>query len=253
MVLQQQDPDEYHATNGDLYIRRLPSTRTLPLDRNVPKLTSRSVTFPPVAPRVRHPWYVVVSLYLMKGLTTRFGRPPHPEPGRVTREKLRIPPRDLVPTRDDPLSPLADGAATTAGDTAATGTGPVADPAGAFVHGIGDSGSMAASKKGHGTPSVPPPAPSSTPSPPLSPSSRPRLSSPRPLSCEALYLVPQTLYKLHPDFDLLVAGVLTLDQSGCVVFIQAVEASMTDGLARRISGTLSAAGVRPERVILVPQ
>lgn len=74
-----------------------------------------------------------------------------------------------------------------------------------------------------------------------------------PLSCAALYLVPQTLYKLHPDFDRLVAGVLSLDRSGCVVFIRAVEASMTEMLAQRITESLYDAGVGAERVIFVPR
>lgn len=73
-----------------------------------------------------------------------------------------------------------------------------------------------------------------------------------PSSCGALYLVPQTLYKLHPDFDRLVAGVLNLDRSGCAVFIRAVEASMTDMLVQRMSRTLSSAGVGSERIVFVP-
>ena len=71
------------------------------------------------------------------------------------------------------------------------------------------------------------------------------------LSCEALYLVPQTLYKLHPDFDMLVAGVLQADVSGCVVFIRAFETATTEGLVRRMSKTLMAAGVGFERVIFI--
>lgn len=72
-------------------------------------------------------------------------------------------------------------------------------------------------------------------------------------SCGALYLVPQTLYKLHPDFDRLVSGVLAADLSGCVVFIEAFEASTTEGLVRRITRKLLAAGVAPERVVFVPR
>lgn len=71
-------------------------------------------------------------------------------------------------------------------------------------------------------------------------------------TCGALYLVPQTLYKLHPDFDRLVAGILRKDLSGCVVFIQAFEAEITQGLARRMSATLRAEGViEPERTIFI--
>lgn len=71
------------------------------------------------------------------------------------------------------------------------------------------------------------------------------------LSCEALYLVPQTLYKLHPDFDRLVAGVLKADVSGCVVFIEAFEAATTEGLARRMSNALLEAGVGFDRVTFI--
>lgn len=72
-------------------------------------------------------------------------------------------------------------------------------------------------------------------------------------SCGALYLVPQTLYKLHPDFDRLVAGVLRADLAGCAVFIRASEPSITEGLARRMESSLRAAGVAPERVVFVPR
>lgn len=74
-----------------------------------------------------------------------------------------------------------------------------------------------------------------------------------PPSCGALYVVPQTLYKLHPDFDRLVAGVLSADLSGCVVFIRAVEATTTESVARRMSRALLAAGVAAERIIFVPR
>ena len=76
---------------------------------------------------------------------------------------------------------------------------------------------------------------------------------PLPPSCGALYVVPQTLYKLHPDFDRLVAGVLSADLSGCVVFIRAVEATTTESVARRMSRALLAAGVAAERIIFVPR
>lgn len=71
------------------------------------------------------------------------------------------------------------------------------------------------------------------------------------LSCEALYLVPQTLYKIHPEFDRIVAGVLKADPWGCVIFIRAVEALTTQALARRMSRTLRAARIRPERVLFI--
>lgn len=64
-------------------------------------------------------------------------------------------------------------------------------------------------------------------------------------------MVPQTLFKLHPDFDHLVAGILGADASGCVVFIQAWEASTTESLVRRMSKTLLGAGLAPDRIIFV--
>lgn len=142
-------------------------------------------------------------LYLMKGLTTRFARPPPPEPGVVTRDSLGIPPRP-DPTR--------------------------------FPGEVPDN-------------------------PPLSASSPPALRNDGggnavafngTRTCGALYLVPQTLYKIHPDFDRLVAGVLRKDLLGCVVFIQAFEAEVTQGLAIRMSATLRAEGVvEPERTIFI--
>ncbi|CAM9872834.1 unnamed protein product, partial [Scytosiphon promiscuus] len=159
------------------------------------------------------------TLYLMKGLTTRFGRPSPAKPGLVTRQKLGIPSRPLSPRGEDPLSPFAGVEAPAVGEEAGAGAGAGAgaDAVGALLHGSSSRSSL-------------------SPSP----------------TCGALYLVPQTLYKLHPDFDQLVAGVLAVDPSGCVVLIRAVQASLTDRLARRMSGALSAAGVRPDRVVIVP-
>ena len=64
-------------------------------------------------------------------------------------------------------------------------------------------------------------------------------------------MVPQALFKLHPDFDRLVVGVLRADPSGCVVFIRAADASMTEALVQRMSRTVFGAGVLPERVVFV--
>lgn len=93
------------------------------------------------------------SLYLMKGLTTRFSRPASPKPGLVTRGDMGIPQRP---------------------------------------------------------------------------------------SCEALYMVPQTLFKLHPDFDRLVAGILGTDPSGCVgLGTRLQQKAWCEGCRRRRSGTRS--------------
>lgn len=135
----------------------------------------------------------------MKGLTTRFTRPPPPKPGLVSREILGIPPH--------PLSPLGSARPAFGLDTGAAST---------------SSRNGLAEELANGS-----------------------------LSCEALYLVPQTLYKLHPDFDTLVAGVLKADVSGCVVFIRAFEKATTEALVGRMSKALLAAGVGFERVVFI--
>jgi predicted O-linked N-acetylglucosamine transferase (SPINDLY family) len=66
---------------------------------------------------------------------------------------------------------------------------------------------------------------------------------PPPLSREALglptdrhvYLCPQTLYKVHPDFDDLVRGILERDPDGIVVFIAGQFSEFTDQLRRRLA------------------
>lgn len=140
-------------------------------------------------------------LYLMNGLTTRFGRPVPPEPGLVTRDSLGIPPPPGLGRDSDRLSVESS----TTASTVSTGS-----------RSNGVSGSTDAG-----------------------------------VSCGSLYIVPQTLYKIHPDFDRLVAGVLKADRLGCVVFIRAVEAAATEALTRRMSKVLLAAGVEPERVIFI--
>lgn len=135
----------------------------------------------------------------MRGLTTRFKRPPPPEPGLVTRKLLGIP------------------------TAAASSVGREAFPL------------RSATKVGAAT-------------------SQPRGSegtSQAPASCRALYLVPQTLCKIHPDFDRLVIGVLNADLSGCVIFIRAFQEAMTESLVRRITRTFGAAGVGAGRVIFL--
>ncbi|CAN0374303.1 unnamed protein product, partial [Discosporangium mesarthrocarpum] len=53
---------------------------------------------------------------------------------------------------------------------------------------------------------------------------------------DALYLVPQTLYKLHPDFDKLLRGVLSADLTGCVCLLVAGTAG--GGITERLAGRL---------------
>ena len=155
---------------------------------------------PPPLQFISHPYLSQRRrLYLMKGLTTWFTRPPPPKPGLVSRESLGIPPRPVSPPGSAPPAFGLDA------ETASTYP----------VNGIPEDLARGS------------------------------------LSCEALYLVPQTLYKLHPDFDALVAGVLRADVSGCVVFIRAFETVTTEGLVGRMSKALLAAGVGFERVIFI--
>lgn len=68
---------------------------------------------------------------------------------------------------------------------------------------------------------------------PVSPSTR-KLDSILPsFSRRRLYLVPQTLYKLHPDFDIVVAGVLRRDQDAVVAMPEAQMSDWTRSLERR--------------------
>ncbi|CAM9573588.1 unnamed protein product, partial [Phaeothamnion confervicola] len=79
--------------------------------------------------------------------------------------------------------------------------------------------------------------------PPIAPApaaTRASLGVPVAACTAALYLVPQTLYKMHPDFDRLLAGVLRRDPSGCVVMPQAQEGAWTDQLRARMQLSLSA-------------
>ena len=50
---------------------------------------------------------------------------------------------------------------------------------------------------------------------------------------ERLYVVPQTVYKLHPDFDKVIYGVLRKDPSGLVALPEAQHADWTSSLKRR--------------------
>ncbi len=55
-----------------------------------------------------------------------------------------------------------------------------------------------------------------------------------------LYLVPQTLYKLHPDFDGLLAEILRKDPKAVVAFPEAQLGEWTEALERRWNRTLTA-------------
>lgn len=175
----------------------------------------------------------------MKGLTTRFTRPTPPSPGLVTRKSLGIPPRPLSPPEDSaqaafgldtdvaPTSTPQDSAHAASGSETEPTTTSTPQDFGQPSPGLGKEAAPISTRKQSGG------------------------ADGGSLSCEALYLVPQTLYKLHPDFDRLVAGVLTSDASGCVVFIEAFETAMTEALVRRMSQALLEAGVGFERVIFI--
>ena len=53
-----------------------------------------------------------------------------------------------------------------------------------------------------------------------------------------LYLCPQTLYKIHPDFDNLIIGILKRDSSAAIVFPVAQKQEWTDQLMRRMMGNV---------------
>ncbi len=68
------------------------------------------------------------------------------------------------------------------------------------------------------------------PSLPKSPPSREKFGF---AAAETLYLCPQTLFKLHPDFDELLKGILTRDPTGVVVLIEGSFKEWSDTLRRR--------------------
>ena len=59
------------------------------------------------------------------------------------------------------------------------------------------------------------------------------------ISSMRLYLVPQTLYKLHPDFDQLLADILRKDTQAIVAFPEAQLGEWTEALERRWNRTLT--------------
>jgi predicted O-linked N-acetylglucosamine transferase (SPINDLY family) len=64
-----------------------------------------------------------------------------------------------------------------------------------------------------------------------------------------LYLCPQTLFKLHPDFDALLAGILERDPKGLVILIAGQFQEFTDRLRARFARTLPA---HTERIVFLP-
>jgi protein O-GlcNAc transferase len=66
---------------------------------------------------------------------------------------------------------------------------------------------------------------------------------------ETLYVCPQTLFKLHPDFDALLDGILVRDPSGIVILIDGAFKEVSEQLRARFRRTLAAAN----RVRFVPR
>jgi CRISPR-associated protein Csy1 len=68
-----------------------------------------------------------------------------------------------------------------------------------------------------------------------------------------LYLFPQSIYKIHPDNDLLLAGVLAADPQGSVLFFGGHTRETTEQFLQRFAGVLDRRGMDiRERAILLP-
>ena len=65
-----------------------------------------------------------------------------------------------------------------------------------------------------------------------------------------LYLVPQSLFKIHPDNDELIAEVLARDPEGLVVLFEANQPGLAEAFATRIAPALAARGLSTERHLL---
>jgi CRISPR-associated protein Csy1 len=66
-----------------------------------------------------------------------------------------------------------------------------------------------------------------------------------------LYLAPQSLFKMHPDNDALIAAVLGADADGTAVMFEATHAQSTAAFRARLDAALAGRGVAPERVVLL--
>ena len=64
-----------------------------------------------------------------------------------------------------------------------------------------------------------------------------------------LYVCPQTLFKLHPDFDAILGGILDRDPKGRVVLIAGQFQEFTDRLRARFAGSLPA---HAHRIVFLP-
>jgi CRISPR-associated protein Csy1 len=57
------------------------------------------------------------------------------------------------------------------------------------------------------------------------------------------YLCAQSLFKVHPDMDALLAAILEADPGSVLVFFQATARAVTEQFARRLQGVLAARGI----------
>jgi predicted O-linked N-acetylglucosamine transferase (SPINDLY family) len=67
---------------------------------------------------------------------------------------------------------------------------------------------------------------------------------------KTLYLCPQSLFKLHPDFDEFLSGILAADQQGEVLLIEGFQKHWTELLMRRFRKTIPGA---VERIRVLPR
>ena len=60
---------------------------------------------------------------------------------------------------------------------------------------------------------------------------------------KTIYLVPQSLFKIHPDNDVLIADVLAADPDGAALFFASSHEMLTQGFATRLAGELKLRGL----------
>ena len=67
-----------------------------------------------------------------------------------------------------------------------------------------------------------------------------------------LYLFPQSLFKIHPDNDRLLAGVLSRDPDGTLVMFRSRNPFAQAAFQARLDPLLAEYGVSPQRVVMLP-
>ena len=66
-----------------------------------------------------------------------------------------------------------------------------------------------------------------------------------------LYLLPQSLFKIHPDNDVTVAEILAQDAQGMLVLFEGENAWLTEAFRRRLDGALRLSQVDPACVVVL--